>query len=293
MRLTCEQRATHAVGNAARPHLARQGPLPVLRGASGDQSPLHAHRPRTSASQPDRHVADARAEERSRQKATVEVGGNKRPRVERTATSFRKSFWPSLPLMSPVSLGALRCSQLVNEDAQQGTGCSFDQFLPPWRQRGHRVVRGQFAYKVVNACLRARLHSLDDANIDPPRPFCSSISLHFTSRPIGLFFCSPRWCDSLRGVVQQNLCTVQAARRFPSLPSCVWSNTDARLAECEFVAPWQLIDARQIEGVKMWLNHFTSRELPPGLDSIGSTPPRLCVLPPEARLPASAARPRP
>ena len=180
MRLTCEQRATHAVGNAARPHLARQGPLPVLRGASGDQSPLHAHRPRTSASQPDRHVADARAEERSRQKATVEVGGNKRPRVERTATSFRKSFWHSLPLMSPVSLGALRCSQLVNEDAQQGTGCSFDQFLPPWRQRGHRVVRGQFAYKVVNACLRARLHSLDDANIDPPPPilFVHIASLH-------------------------------------------------------------------------------------------------------------------
>ena len=28
-------------------------------------------------------------------------------------------------------------------------------------------MRGQFAYKVVNACLRARLHSLDDANIDP------------------------------------------------------------------------------------------------------------------------------
>jgi len=76
VRLTCEQRATHAVGNAARPHLARQGPLPVLRGASGDQSPLHAHRPRTSASWPDRHVADARAEERSRQKATVEVGGD-------------------------------------------------------------------------------------------------------------------------------------------------------------------------------------------------------------------------
>ena len=41
----------------------------------------------------------------------------------------------------------------------------------------------------------------------------------------------------LRGVVQQNLCTVQAARHFPSLPSCVWSNTDARLAECEFVPP--------------------------------------------------------
>ena len=249
MRLTCEQRATHAVGNAARPHLARQGPLPVLRGASGDQSPLHAHRPRTSASQPDRHVADARAEERSRQKATVEVGGDKRPRVERTATSFRQSFWHSLPLMSPVSLGALRCSQLVNEDAQQGTGCSFDQFLPPWRQRGHRVVRGQFAYKVVNACLRARLHSLDDANIDPPahsvRPY------RFTSRA-ALSASSSAPLDGatpLRGVVQQNLCTVQAARHFPSLPSCVWSNTDARLAECEFVAPWQLIDARQMSGM--------------------------------------------
>ena len=50
LRLTCEQRATHAVGNAARPHLARQGPLQVLRGAGGDQSPLHAHRPRTSSS---------------------------------------------------------------------------------------------------------------------------------------------------------------------------------------------------------------------------------------------------
>ena len=116
----------------------------------------------------------------SRQKATVEVGGDKRPRGERTATSFRQSFWHSLPLMSPVSLGALRCLQLVNEDAQQRTGCSFDQFLPPWRQRGHRVVRGQFAYKVVNACLRARLHSLDDANIDPPPPilFVHIASLH-------------------------------------------------------------------------------------------------------------------
>jgi len=109
---------------------------------------------------------------------------NPRSRLEflrRTAyVTFRQSFWHSLPLMSPMSLGALRCLQLVNEDAQQGTGCSFDQFLPPWRQRGHRVVRGQFAYKVVNACLRARLHSLDDANIDPPPPilFVHIASLH-------------------------------------------------------------------------------------------------------------------
>ena len=182
---------------------------------------------------------------------------------------LRQSFWHSLPLMSPVSLGVLRCSQLVNEDAQQGTGCSFDQFLPPWRQRGHRVVRGQFAYKVVNACLRARLYSLDDANIDPPPPilFVHIASLHEPA--LSASSCAPLdGATRLRGVVQQDLCTVQAARHYPSLPSCVWSNTDARLAECEFVAPWQLIDARQIEGVKMWQNHFTSRELPTGLDSI-------------------------
>jgi hypothetical protein len=30
--------------------------------------------------------------------------------------------------------------------------------------------------------------------------------------------------------------------------------------------PWQLIDVRQIEGVKMWPNHFTKRELPADLD---------------------------
>ena len=32
------------------------------------------------------------------------------------------------------------------------------------------MVRSQFAHKVVNACLRAPLHNLDDANIDRPRP---------------------------------------------------------------------------------------------------------------------------
>ena len=196
--------------------------------------------------------------------------------------------------MSPVSLGALRCSQLVNEDAQQGTGCSFDQFLPPWRQRGHRVVRGQFAQQgrqrmFARTPAQSGRRQYRSATAHSVRPY------RFTSRA-ALSASSSAPLDGatpLRGVVQQNLCTVQAARHFPSLPSCVWSNTDARLAECEFVTPWQLIDARQVEGVKMWPNHFTSRELPPGLDSIGSTPPRLCVLPPEARLPASAARPRP
>ena len=64
-------------------------------------------------------------------------------------------------------------------------------------------MRSQFAHQVVNACLRGRLHNLDDANIDPP--YCSSISLHFRSRPsIGLFFCSPStarlpsWCSSAK-----------------------------------------------------------------------------------------------
>ncbi len=54
---------------------------------------------------------------------------------------------------------------------------------------------------------------------------------------------SPPWCYSAR------LVHVKAARHYPSLPSCVWSNTDARLAECEFVASWQLIDARQMSGI--------------------------------------------
>ena len=42
------------------------------------------------------------------------------------------------------------------------------------------MVRSQLAYKVVNACLRAPLHNLDDANIDPPRPilFVHIASLH-------------------------------------------------------------------------------------------------------------------
>ena len=46
------------------------------------------------------------------------------------------------------------------------------------------MVRSQFAHKVVNACLRAPLHNLDDANIDPPRPILFvHIALHITSRP--------------------------------------------------------------------------------------------------------------
>jgi hypothetical protein len=50
------------------------------------------------------------------------------------------------------------------------------------------MVRGQFAHKVVNACLRAPLHNPDDADIDPPRPI---LFVHIASQavPIGTFFC--------------------------------------------------------------------------------------------------------
>ena len=214
MRLTCEQRATHAVGHAARPHLARQGPLPVLRGAVATNR-LSTHIARTSSSWPDRHVAYARAEARSRQKATVEVG-RRQGASGRANGDLVSTVVLALPA-SDVSRLTPGASMLAtrHEDAQQGTGCSFDQFLPPWRQGCHRMVRGQFAYKVVNACLRGPLHNLDDANIDPPRPFCSSISLH---SPAALSASSSAPFDGatpLRGVVHKTCCTVQAVTSFP------------------------------------------------------------------------------
>ena len=69
-------------------------------------------------------------------------------------------------------------------------------------------MRGQFAYKVVNACLRARLYSLDDANIDPPPPilFVHIASLHEPPyRPLLLL--TSMVSTRLRGVIQQDLCT--------------------------------------------------------------------------------------
>ena len=64
--------------------------------------------------------------------------------------------------------------------------------------------------------------------------YCSSISLHKPSRSAPSSVSStvqlPTWCSSAILVHRQ------AAHHFSSLPSCVWTNTDARLAQCELVA---------------------------------------------------------
>ena len=64
--------------------------------------------------------------------------------------------------------------------------------------------------------------------------YCSSISLHKPSRSAPSSASStvqlPTWCSSAILVHRQ------AAHHFSSLPSCVWTNTDARLAQCELVA---------------------------------------------------------
>src|SRR5262245_33038834 len=94
------------------------------------------------------------------------------------------------------------------------------------------MMSGQLAQEVVNACLRARLHSLDDADIDSaPVMFVHMALLH--SRP------SPLSADATSGgldvrlappCLQQDSCTARPASDFPSLQFSVWHETDARLA---------------------------------------------------------------
>src|SRR4030095_2670433 len=83
-RLTSGKEPLMLFVRAARPHFARQGPLQILRGAGGDQSPLNAHCQRASSSWSDRHVAYARAEASGRQKAAVGLGDGVRRRESRT-----------------------------------------------------------------------------------------------------------------------------------------------------------------------------------------------------------------
>ena len=84
-RLTSGKEPLMLFVRAARPHFAREGPLQILRGAGGDQSPLNAHCQRASSSWPDRHVAYARTEARVRQKAVLGLGdGAARRREART-----------------------------------------------------------------------------------------------------------------------------------------------------------------------------------------------------------------
>jgi hypothetical protein len=73
-RLTCRRQPRMLVSGATRPHLARQGSLPVLRRAGLDEPAVHAHRQRASPHKTDRYGPHARAEEaRSRHKSTIQV----------------------------------------------------------------------------------------------------------------------------------------------------------------------------------------------------------------------------
>jgi hypothetical protein len=73
-RLTCRRQPRMLVDGATRPHLARQGSLPVLRRAGLDEPAFHAHRQRASSHKTDRYGPHARAEEaRSRHKSTIHV----------------------------------------------------------------------------------------------------------------------------------------------------------------------------------------------------------------------------
>ena len=61
------------LSHAARPHLAGQGPLQVLRRADPDEPALDAHRQGASASRADRHGPHARAEARPFPKTPSQV----------------------------------------------------------------------------------------------------------------------------------------------------------------------------------------------------------------------------
>lgn len=113
-------------------------------------------------------------------------------------------------------------SQLIDQDAQQSTGRSLDQFLASPRQQFHRMVFSQFVQQVVDTCFGARPNSLDDANVDPPP---SVLSVHSASRREG--------ATPFRRVIQQDLGTGQRhtiSRRCRSVSAAiqtlVWSDRE-------------------------------------------------------------------
>ena len=103
--------------SAARPHFARHGPLQILRGAGGDQSPLNAHCQRASSSWPDRHVAYARAEARGRQKAVLGLGDGAARRREsgtRLRSALRVEVAVNDPFGSRVAVGGVVSVEFEN-----------------------------------------------------------------------------------------------------------------------------------------------------------------------------------